>query len=95
MDKIDIAVEELFKLQQNCNHPSLKKDGQDTWKCQSCGIIIWGNREDRHKINLFQINGFELIEKTVTAMGNSGHVYVPPKWIGCRIVVVRLEEYNG
>ena len=92
MDTIDTKVEELVRLQQECNHPTLVKDGQETWKCQNCGLIIWGNREDRHKINLFQVNGYELIEKTVTGGGNSGRVYVPPAWIGCHVAIVRLDE---
>lgn len=35
--------------------------------------------------------GHEMIEKRVGACGNSGRVYVDPRWIGHRVAVIRLD----
>ena len=37
----------------------------------------------RGKIKL-EVYGEEMVEKVVRASGNSGRVYVPPDWVGCR-----------
>ena len=37
----------------------------------------------------FEIYGEELIEKTVSASGNSGRIYLPPEWIGTKVKVVK------
>ena len=54
-----------------------------------------GNRPDypepdyvRKKVK-FEIYGEEMIQKTVKSSGNSGRVYLPPEWIGCRVKVVK------
>lgn len=37
----------------------------------------------------FEIYGEEMIQKQVKSSGNSGRVYLPPEWIGCRVKVVK------
>jgi len=37
------------------------------------------------------IKGYEVREKTVTKTGNSGHVMVPPSWIGKRVKIILLD----
>ncbi|WP_157203260.1 DUF2080 family transposase-associated protein [Methanofollis liminatans] len=37
------------------------------------------------------IRGYEVREKTVTKTGNSGHVMVPPSWIGKRVKIILLD----
>jgi len=43
----------------------------------------------KHK---FEIEGFELVEKTVADdKSSSGRVYVPKSWAGKKVSIVRLE----
>lgn len=37
----------------------------------------------------FEIYGDEMIEKIVNSSGNSGRVYLPPDWIGCKVKVIK------
>lgn len=46
---------------------------------------------ERGKVKL-EIYGDEMIEKTVKQSGNSGRVYLPPNWVGCRVKIVRISE---
>ena len=34
--------------------------------------------------------GEEMVENTVKPSGNSGRVYLPMDWVGCRVKIVRL-----
>ena len=43
------------------------------------------------KVILMKFEGFEVLEKLVQSSGNSGRVYVPKKWIGKKVRVVRIE----
>lgn len=45
----------------------------------------------REAKDTFQIRGYEVIEKVVTAAGTSGKIYLPVNWIGKRVKVVRIE----
>lgn len=38
-----------------------------------------------------EVEGFEAIEKTVKPGGNSGRIYVPSDWNGCRVKIIRLD----
>ena len=38
-----------------------------------------------------EVVGFEAIEKTVKAGGNSGRIYVPIQWMNCRVKLIRLD----
>lgn len=38
-----------------------------------------------------QVDGYEMLEKTVRSQGTSGRVYLPVSWIGKRVKVVRIE----
>ncbi len=38
-----------------------------------------------------QMEGYEVVEKTAQAGGNSGRVYVPKGWVGKRVKVVLVE----
>jgi len=40
----------------------------------------------------FTLEGHEQLKKTVHASGNSGRVYLPVSWIGCRVAITRLDE---
>ena len=42
----------------------------------------------RHKVK-FEVFGKEMVEKRVKPSGNSGRVYLPPDWVGCRVKVIR------
>lgn len=37
------------------------------------------------------IAGYEVREKVVTKTGNSGHIMVPPDWIGKRVKIILLD----
>ncbi len=39
-------------------------------------------------------NAYQVIEKTVSAGGNSGRVYVPREWIGKRVKIVLMEPLD-
>jgi len=34
----------------------------------------------------------EMVEKVVRLSGNSGRVYLPPDWVGCRVKIIRLNR---
>ena len=38
-----------------------------------------------------KVTGYEAIEKTVKASGNSGRIYVPIQWMHCRVKIIRLD----
>lgn len=40
----------------------------------------------------FKVDGEELIIKRVRKSGNSGRVYLPPKWIDRDVAVVLIEK---
>jgi len=44
----------------------------------------------RGKVKL-EIYGEEMVEKIVKLSGNSGRVYLPPDWVGCRVKIVRVD----
>jgi putative transposon-encoded protein len=39
-------------------------------------------------------SAFQVIDKTVRSIGNSGGVLVPKKWVGRRVKVLLLEEVD-
>ncbi|MHA2501975.1 MAG: DUF2080 family transposase-associated protein [Candidatus Kariarchaeaceae archaeon] len=39
-----------------------------------------------------QLEGYEVIEKDVKQSGNSGRVYLPNDWVGCRVKIIRLDQ---
>lgn len=41
--------------------------------------------------SVFQVIGFEMLEKIVKSRGTSGGVYVPPSWIGKKVAIIRLD----
>jgi len=53
-------------------------------------ILCEGCRLKRKKS--FRFIGIEAIEAIPRASGNGAVTYVPKKWIGCHVVVVRLDE---
>jgi len=38
------------------------------------------------------IEGYEIIEKKVKSGGNSGRVFVPKSWLGCKVKILLIEE---
>ena len=54
------------------------------------------NKEDPNSLRYwenvkFEVYGEEMFEKIVTQSGNSGRVYLPPAWIGCRVKIIRTD----
>ena len=39
----------------------------------------------------FEVYGEEMVEKSVKMSGNSGRVYLPPDWVGCRVKIIRID----
>ncbi len=39
----------------------------------------------------FEVYGEEMLEKAVKLSGNSGRVYLPPDWVGCRVKIIRVD----
>ena len=37
------------------------------------------------------VYGEEMVEKVVKLSGNSGRVYLPPDWVGCRVKIIRVD----
>ena len=46
--------------------------------------------EEHEKVK-FEVYGEEMVEKVVKLSGNSGRVYLPPDWVGCRVKIVRMD----
>jgi putative transposon-encoded protein len=42
-----------------------------------------------------EVSGYEIIEKTVKASGNSGRVYVPIDWVGKKVKIVLLDPIES
>ena len=47
--------------------------------------------DEENKPHEIKIEGFESIEKIAKGQGNSSRVYLPAKWVGHRILCVRLD----
>jgi putative transposon-encoded protein len=47
-------------------------------------------RRTRGKVK-FEVYGEEMMEKAVKLSGNSGRVYLPPDWVGCRVKIIRID----
>jgi len=41
-----------------------------------------------------ELEAYQVIEKVVSAGGNSGRVYVPKEWIGKRVKIVLIEPLD-
>ncbi|HDR16891.1 MAG TPA: DUF2080 family transposase-associated protein [Desulfobacteraceae bacterium] len=41
-----------------------------------------------------EVYGEEMIEKVVKQSGNSGRVYLPPNWVGCRVKIIKLGKHE-
>ena len=39
----------------------------------------------------FEVYGEEMVEKVVKLSGNSGRIYLPPEWLGCRVKIIRID----
>jgi putative transposon-encoded protein len=48
------------------------------------------SRRTRGKVK-FEVYGEEMMEKAVKLSGNSGRVYLPPDWVGCRVKIIRID----
>jgi putative transposon-encoded protein len=42
----------------------------------------------------FELNGHEVVDGDVRATGNGAHVYVPRRWLGADVKIVRVSEPN-
>ena len=50
-------------------------------------LKLW---EKSNKVK-FEVYGEEMVEKSVKMSGNSGRVYLPPDWVGCRVKIIRID----
>lgn len=41
-----------------------------------------------------ELTGYDVVEKKATRQGNSGHVLIPPSWIGKRVKAILLESVD-
>jgi len=41
-----------------------------------------------------QTEAYQVVDKTVKSIGNSGGILVPKKWVGRRVKVLLLEEVD-
>jgi len=48
------------------------------------------SQKEREKIK-FIVYGEEMLERIVKMSGNSGRIYLPPHWIGCRVKIIRVD----
>ncbi len=46
--------------------------------------------KEKRKVK-FEVYGEEMVEKVVKVSGNSGRVYLPPDWVGCRVKIIRID----
>jgi putative transposon-encoded protein len=46
--------------------------------------------KEREKIK-FIVYGEEMVERIVKTSGNSGRIYLPPNWVGCRVKIIRID----
>ena len=46
------------------------------------------------KLNI-SVTGYEAREKVVTKSGNSGHIIVPPTWVGKRVKIILLDPIEN
>lgn len=46
--------------------------------------------KEKRKVK-FEVYGEEMVEKVVKLSGNSGRVYLPPDWVGCRVKIIRID----
>ena len=60
----------------------------DTKSAKKEGTLA--DEKDRGKVK-FEVYGEEMVEKTVKLSGNSGRVYLPPDWVGCRVKIIRVD----
>ncbi len=47
-------------------------------------------KKRREKIK-FIVYGEEMVERIVKMSGNSGRIYLPPNWVGCRVKIIRVD----
>jgi putative transposon-encoded protein len=48
------------------------------------------SQKEREKIK-FIVYGEEMLERIVKMSGNSGRIYLPPHWVGCRVKIIRID----
>jgi putative transposon-encoded protein len=51
---------------------------------------ITDSQKEREKIK-FIVYGEEMLERIVKMSGNSGRIYLPPNWVGCRVKIIRID----
>lgn len=80
-----------LEKQMFCPHHRLKLQSHTgEYTCLVCGASV--DPRAPGKLNQYYIEGHEQIEKTVTASGGSGRVYLPVAWIERNVAVVRLGD---
>lgn len=48
-------------------------------------------RPSKDRDSKFEVFGKEMLVRTVKRSGNSGRIYLPPTWIGCRVNIIRVD----
>jgi len=54
-------------------------------KPEKCEREKWADRVR------FEVYGQEMMEKMVRASGNSGRVYLPTRWVGRQVKIIRID----
>jgi putative transposon-encoded protein len=65
----------------------MEPDAGITEDTHSAGPEASAERGGKVKLEVY---GEEMIEKIVKQSGNSGRVYLPPNWVGCRVKIIKL-----
>lgn len=45
----------------------------------------------KRKLVKFELYGKEMVEKDVRASGNSGRIFLPPEWVGCKVKIIKID----
>jgi putative transposon-encoded protein len=77
---VNVVVPMLSKIPNNEEKP-----------IQNPGSSSECDKHDKHDKVKLEVYGEEMVEKVVRLSGNSGRVYLPPDWVGCRVKIIRLD----
>jgi putative transposon-encoded protein len=70
---------------------ALQPVGKIKWQFETTGYYLWCFLSVDGEITEVHIPGEEMIEKEVKRAGNSGRVYVPRRWLGKRVKIIRID----
>lgn len=70
---------------------TFKNESDKTMKKSNVAYADHYLSDEKNKWVKFELYGIEMIEKEVRASGNSGRIYLPPNWIGCKVKIVKID----